>query len=486
MTTIDYFLSAIVFWMAWIIIPLIMEICPAIFNFFILLGKRLRQKKLPPVEYLPQITLIIPVYNSANTLKACIESVYQSNYPSELIHMMLVNNQSRDNSFEVFNECQILYPELKMNWMNAKQGKSKALNLALFNSYGKYIIHIDSDGILHEEALISIVNMFEREPDTHCVTGSIMTNPELIDDTKGFFKRIFRKTEFFEYCQAFLAGRNFEAEFNSIYTLSGAFSAFRKSAILKTQLYNTDTICEDTHVTFQVREVLKQKVRICSKAIFFVDPIEDLNQLYTQRQRWQRGEIEVAHMFLRKKLAAGKGFFSNFAVRLLMYDHTFAFPRMIWYFALIFLAFKNYPFKLILISLVLIYGLYTFSAFLYYLNVLVFLTPRKEIKKYYATKWYLCFLLPLFNFMVFWFRFAGIINSISRDQTWKTSNLTEEKETFKEIVANDFKWWTAFLEKARKVVNVEESDVVNEQDIEIKQENGEQYEEGTNRITSSL
>lgn len=203
MTTIDYVLSAIVFWMAWIIIPLIMEIFPAIFNFFILLIKRIRSRKEEPIEYFPQITLIIPVYNSAETLYACIQSVSDSDYPNELIHIMLVNNQGQDNSFDVYNQCQRDFPDLKMNWMNAKQGKSKALNLALFNSQGKYIIHIDSDGILHPQALSSMVTMFENDSDTHCVTGAIMVNPELIDSTHGFFKRLFRKTEFLNIVRRF-------------------------------------------------------------------------------------------------------------------------------------------------------------------------------------------------------------------------------------------------------------------------------------------
>ena len=81
--------------------------------------------------------------------------------------------------------------------------------------------------------------------------------------------------EFGEYCQAFLSGRNFQSELNSIFTLSGAFSAFRKSAIMKTQLYNTDTLCEDTHVTFQVRFQMKKRVALCPNAIFFEDPIDN-------------------------------------------------------------------------------------------------------------------------------------------------------------------------------------------------------------------
>ena len=34
-----------------------------------------------------------------------------------------------------------------------------------------------------------------------------------------------------------------------------------------------------------------------------------------------------------------KGFLTNFMTRVIMFDHTFAFPRMIWYFALICLTF---------------------------------------------------------------------------------------------------------------------------------------------------
>ena len=170
------------------------------------------------------------------------------------------------------------------------------------------------------------------------MTGTILTNPEMIKAEKNPFRRIFQKTEFYEYAQAFLAGRNFEAELNSIFTMSGAFSAFRKSTILKTQLYNTETVCEDTHVTFQVRKLLHQKIAICENAVFFVDPIENLQKLCLQRQRWQRGELEVAHMFMDRGSVV-KGFLTNFMTRVIMFDHTFAFPRMIWYFALICLTF---------------------------------------------------------------------------------------------------------------------------------------------------
>lgn len=452
----DLLHSSILFWMAWVIIPIVMEIIPTIFDFFILLKRKISNKKPTELKYCPEITLIIPVYNSAQTLYQCIQSIHNSTYDNELIYIMLVNNESTDNSFEVFCQCQKDFPDLTINWMNSEQGKSKALNLALFNSYGKYIIHIDSDGVLHPDAIYNMVCRFEQNETIDCLTGTIMTNPVMIDETKEFPKRMLRKLEFFEYCQAFLAGRNFQSEFNSIFTLSGAFSAFRKSSILKTQLYNTDTICEDTHVTFQIRDMLKEQVALCDDAYFFVDPIEDINRLYIQRQRWQRGEIEVMHMFKTKGMRFGKGFVSDFVIRLLMYDHTFAFPRMIWYFALICLAFINYPVKLILQSVLIMYAMYVVATFLLYLCIILFLSKEKTLLKYYARKWYLIFLLPLYNFVVFWFRFAGIINAIKGAQSWKMKNFTEEWNACKTIIKQDFQSINRILEKWKSEVNIDE------------------------------
>lgn len=443
-----------IFWMAWVIIPLLMEIIPAFIGFLILVKKRIFYKQPEKPVMLPEITLIIPVYNSHETLESCLKSVYDSTYSNESINILLVDNKSTDDSFDIFCNCQKKYPTLSMQWMKAEQGKSKALNMALFNSRGKYIIHIDSDGKLKPDALENMVIKFESNPDIHCLTGVILTDPQLIEETDNRFMKLIRRCEFFEYCQAFLAGRNFESEFNSIYTLSGAFSAFRKSTILKTQLYNTDTVCEDTHVTFQIRKLMKKSVNLCENAMFFVDPIEDCGKLYTQRQRWQTGELEVSHMFLKNSFKSSK-VFSDVMIKALAFDHTFAFPRMIWYFALICLAFLNYPFKLIAGSVIILYALYVLSAFLFYLNICSYLKSDKELKKYYAKKWYFVFLMPIYNFWIFWIRFVGIINSITNRHGWKVRTFREERQSFKDVVKKDFSIFHKIYTKIKGILNNE-------------------------------
>lgn len=454
MEWISDFCNSFLFWAAWIIIPVIMEIIPSLGSVLVLIKKHIQKKPMEKPGIDPEISLIIPIYNSMDTLEPCLRSIDESDYPSDRIRIFLVNNQGQDDSFQVFCQCQRKYPGLRMQWLNAKQGKSKALNLALFNSEGKYIVHIDSDGVLEKSALKNMVYRFENDQTIECMTGVILTEPRLVQKYPLLFPRLLRKLEFVEYAQAFLAGRNYASELNAVYTLSGAFSAFRKSAVLKSQLYNTDTICEDTQITFQMKYLLNIKVGVCEDAIFFVDSIENMNKLYTQRQRWQRGSLEVSHLFLKNKLKA-RNMFTNVGVRTLVYDHTFAFPRMIWYLALVCLLLMNYSFKQIGISTLVLYGMYVVIGIFYYLSTIGFLKKFKDIRRYYAKQWYVLPLMPLFNLLVFFIRFAGVVNSIQTDSAWKTKDFTQEKQTFKKTLTKDWLGVMGVIRKIRRYVNNE-------------------------------
>ncbi len=447
MEIINRILNSFVFWAAWIIIPLIMEIAPAVGSMFILQKRKVfPAQDRKPVIY-PEITIIIPVYNSADTLEACLRSIAESDYPDSCINVFLVNNQSSDNSFFVYTQCQKKFPTLLMRWMNAEQGKSKALNLALYNSRGKYIIHIDSDGALEPSAIRHMVERFESDTTINVMTGAICTSPQLIERYPRGLSRVFRKLEFMEYAQAFLAGRNYASETNSIYTLSGAFSGFRKMAILKSWLYSTDTICEDTQITFQMKYIQKEEVRISEKSIFFVEPIEGFDKLYTQRQRWQRGSLEVARLFDQESLKPGR-MMKDVNVRTLMYDHTFAFPRLIWYLALICLGFMGFSGRTIALSMGAIFILYILCGYFYYFAILGFLTEFKELKRYYRKQWWVVPLLPFFNFAVFFIRMAGVINTIGTDSAWKTKTLTEERGIFRQQIKKDFAVVRRLIQKA--------------------------------------
>lgn len=446
--------SNLIFWLGWMILPIIVEFIPSIVNFIMLMVKYISMRNKKELDYYPQISVIIPIYNSAATLAACIRSINNSTYPNEYIDVICIDNGSKDNSFEIFEEAQLAYGNLALNWLKSAQGKSNALNMAIFNSQGKYIINIDSDGQLEKNALYNLVRKFEHNKKVDCMTGAILIDPELIEETpkKMFFLRAFRKTEFMEYAQAFLSGRNFQSVTNSIFTLSGAFSAFRKSTLFKTQMYNTETICEDAHLTFQIKEQLNQKVALCEDAIFMVDPIENLDKFYTQRQRWQIGELEVAKMFILKKMANPIKIFFNSSTRLIIMDHTMVFPKMIWIAVMILLCMVNNMSYIIGLSMLFVYVLNVISSFLYFFNGVLFLKDFGYLKRFYKECWWYVFFLPFYSMYTFIVRFCGILNSIDRKASWKTKTFTEEKQQINHRILLDFSFMIRLRDVVRKIV----------------------------------
>lgn len=429
-------LNSSIFWAAWMIIPFLMEFIPAIKSLFILQKRKKQNRNRKKIKFLPNITIIIPVYNSEKTLFNCIKSINDSTYSNEFIKILLVNNKPGSNDFNIFCQAQNAFPSLRMQWLESKQGKSKALNMALYNSEGKYIFNVDSDGIFEKNAIMNMIEKFEGNNSINCMTGTILTEPALIEKEKGFFHKLLCKLEFMEYAQAFLAGRSYSAENNEIYTLSGAFSAFRKNAILSSRMYNTDTICEDTQMTFQMKYLYENNIEICEDAVFYVDPIESINKLYTQRQRWQRGSLEVSKMF-NNKFKITKAF-SDENVRTILYDHTFSFPRIIWYIVTLYFILMNYSRQILVFSTILIYLMYVLISFAYFLNAQTYLKDIPDTKKYYWKNICLISILPIFNFIIFFFRMAGIVNSINTDSAWKTRDFNDEKEAIKKIIRKDF------------------------------------------------
>ncbi|MFA7717003.1 TIGR03111 family XrtG-associated glycosyltransferase [Lactobacillus acidophilus] len=220
--------------------------------------------------------------------------------------------------------------------------------------------------------------------------------------------------------------------------MSGAFSAFRRDKLLHTNLYNIETVGEDIDMTFQIRYQLHGKVILCPQAIFYVYPLDNLNKLYTQRQRWQRGELETLHMFFESRSIGISNIFSNFIVRRLIMDHTILLLRVIWMFAYLFLIPLGYSVKVIGLSFVLLYFLYILISALNFINIQSFLKNFKSDRRYYLSKFYIIFSLPIYYFVCSFIQVIGIINAMTTPAEWTTRNMTGEVKAFNNIVKRDF------------------------------------------------
>lgn len=103
----------------------------------------------------PKVSVIIPVYNTAEFLPQCLDSIiYQTLKEIEII---CVNDGSTDNSLEILKEY--AKKDNRIIVINQKnQGLSCTRNNALKIAKGKYIQFLDSDDWLQKDALYLLYN----------------------------------------------------------------------------------------------------------------------------------------------------------------------------------------------------------------------------------------------------------------------------------------------------------------------------------------
>ncbi|MFA7448718.1 MAG: glycosyltransferase family 2 protein [Weeksellaceae bacterium] len=102
-----------------------------------------------------EISVIIPVYNSEQYLRACIDSVLEQSYTD--FELLLINDGSTDASGKICDEYALKDARVKA-FHKENGGVSSARNLGLDHAKGEWICFVDSDDEVLEDALQNYVN----------------------------------------------------------------------------------------------------------------------------------------------------------------------------------------------------------------------------------------------------------------------------------------------------------------------------------------
>lgn len=102
-----------------------------------------------------QVSLIIPVYNVADYLQQCLDSVEEQDYKH--LQVVMVNDGSEDRSLEICEEYVRRHPQswILINQKNA--GLSAARNTGLLHATGDYIAFLDSDDWIDSDFISTLV-----------------------------------------------------------------------------------------------------------------------------------------------------------------------------------------------------------------------------------------------------------------------------------------------------------------------------------------
>ncbi len=299
------------------------------------------------------ISVLVPAYNEEMTIVESLRSLVNLKFPR--VEIIVINDGSTDTTLDVVAEAFNLrqteshhpatiksaklrgfyesYAELpdhvtRMILIDKENGgRADALNAGINACQSPYFLSIDADSLLDDQALLQTCRTLLDDEEIVAIGGQIgIVNGCEVDRgqvvaVKMPTSRVAR-FQIVEYVRSFTTGRSAMARLDSLLIISGAFGIFRKDIVEKVGGYLTrfitsriareytrpgaDTVCEDMELIVRIHRYLREK-GLAKRIAYVPHPLcwtevpETLESLGKQRNRWQRGLIEIM-VYYRKMI----------------------------------------------------------------------------------------------------------------------------------------------------------------------------------------
>ena len=103
------------------------------------------------------LSIIVPVYKVEQYIRPCILSIFNQNLNDSDFELVLVDDETPDNSFERINDIIDSHNNITiLRQQNA--GLSAARNTGLNSAKGDYVLFVDSDDLLVPKQLCRILD----------------------------------------------------------------------------------------------------------------------------------------------------------------------------------------------------------------------------------------------------------------------------------------------------------------------------------------
>jgi len=116
-----------------------------------------------------RVSVVIPVYNSQDTLIRCVESLAFGRFRN--IEIILVDDKSKDNSWEICKQLSEKYEMVKCYQNDKNSGVSATRNTGLRKASGEYILFVDSDDWVSQYYAESLLSAAEYYQDAFVICG---------------------------------------------------------------------------------------------------------------------------------------------------------------------------------------------------------------------------------------------------------------------------------------------------------------------------
>ncbi len=110
----------------------------------------------------PLISIVLPVRNAENSIKACVKSLLCQTYKN--IEIIAVDDKSIDNSYTILKDLRKIDKRLKASRNKKQYGLSVSLNRSIRKARGKYVAFMNQNGTSLPSRLKIQLNFLVQNP----------------------------------------------------------------------------------------------------------------------------------------------------------------------------------------------------------------------------------------------------------------------------------------------------------------------------------
>lgn len=260
------------------------------------LSKFLKPESLVSETPRNQFSIVIPMRNEANNLPDLFRSILDLSYPKNLFEIILVDDDSEDESWKLARAFQAHYHELNIYLLSNSEGhytpKKNAIHKAISIASAPYIITTDADVVLPNQWLNSYDEILQQT-DADLVAGGVVV-------AKGnSFLSAYQHFDMLSL-QAFSFG-SFANHHPVI--CNGANLCYKTQAYLdaKVNRGNESIASGDDVFTLQSFKENGFSIEYLSAqgSVLWTKPLDSFYNLWQQRRRWARKTTSVQSWYLK-------------------------------------------------------------------------------------------------------------------------------------------------------------------------------------------
>ncbi len=257
-----------------------------------LLLRVIRRRNWDPTidDYVPTVTVVIPLFNEGRGIADTLRSVLDADYPADRLRVTCIDDASSDDSHE--RACEVARSaggRLTVTRNPVNVGKRRSIIEAVRASTSEIIISVDSDVVVDPSAFRELVRRF-TSPRIAAVGGWV--------DIRNKHDNWLTRMQVVKYWYAYFVMRNIEWAFRRMLCLSGCLTAYRRSVLLELEpvlagraiLGQPIKYGEDRFLTRQmVKAGYLTTITLDARCRTYVP--RTLGAYFSQQLRWRRSNI---------------------------------------------------------------------------------------------------------------------------------------------------------------------------------------------------